>query len=234
MADAFLQDATFFDAVVEEMLLHPNADVAAEATWVIANALYNADKNKLTGNFLRRLRAELNNYKNSRYLPNSRIKTAVGEALATVENLLKAHADLAAKIKAFKEPAPVPMPAPVPVCVAAAAATPDLTPMEIDYDVSWFVDTKHSNTCEFNLPCEVDIPPSAFELLSRYYPRKTTSRIVCELIRSVEANDNQYTPIPENAVLTVKDLTDLDELGFVVKGGCLGIRPNIVSAFFDY
>jgi hypothetical protein len=233
MADAFLQDAIFFEAVVEEMLLHPNADVAAECAWTIGNALYNADKNKLKGNFLQRLRADLNNYKNSRYLPNSRIKTVVGEALATIENTLKAHADLAAKIKVFMEPTPVPTPV-APVCVAAAAATPDLTPMEIDYDSSWFIDTKPSYPSEFNLPCEVDIPPSAFELLSRYYPRKTTSRIVHELIRSVEANDNQYTPMPENTVLTVQDLTDLDELGFVVKGGCLGIRANIVSAFFNY
>jgi hypothetical protein len=243
MADKFFDDADLFDAVVDAMLLDSDCSAAAENAWVITNAVAKCDIGRRKGNFLQRLRAELNNYKNSRYIMNQRTKTAVSEALVAIENAIKKHADAAARVKelmnAFKEPL---LSLPTQPCVA----TPTLSTisMEVDEDTAWLFDNSpvpnlwNLPTARpelYNVPCErpdLYLPPTAYELLAKGFARKETSKVVYDLIRSVEANGNTYTPISKDMVLTVDDLTTLEDLGFTIVRGCIGISAAIVSRFY--
>jgi hypothetical protein len=240
IADRFFQDKHVFEAIVEKMLFDPDCSVAAENAWVLVNAVATCDVNQLKGNFLQRLRSELNNYKNSRYILNASTKKAVAEALEKIETAIKAHADAATKVKnaldALKEPAPVPCVVPTPALSAIS--------MEVDDDACWSFDNKpvpqlwnlSTERPElWNLPCERPepfMPPTAYELLAKGFARKATSKVVYDLIRSVEANSNTYTPIPKDTRLTVEDLTTLEDLGFSIVRGCIGINTAIVNRFY--
>ena len=97
----------------------------------------------------------------------------------------------------------------------------------------------------FNYPCEIPCavappmpslsifnPPSAVTLLLRKTVQEFTSETVYNLIRSVETNNLQFTPIPTGTTLTVEDLKSLEARGYVIVRGSIGINPAITLALY--
>ena len=215
MADKFFQDSKLFDVVVHKMLDDDDKGVNSENAWILTNAIIRADRTKLSDEFLCRLQTELNNYINMCFFRFQNSIPVVTQIMAIIEGEISARAK--AKLAALSTTVP------------ALVIDDD---MDIDYDASWHI--KESNACEVlaTPPCEVDetyMPPSAYELLAKGAPRKATSRVVHDLIRSVEANGNGNTPVPRDTLLTVDDLDMLDELGFSIVRGCVGISARVTS-----
>ena len=75
-------------------------------------------------------------------------------------------------------------------------------------------------------------PPTALDLLLGDAVYAGTSRTVYNLIRSVEQNGCNFTPIPEDVVLTVTDLKSLESRGFVISRGYIGINTTLSTAFY--
>jgi hypothetical protein len=147
----------------------------------------------------------------SRYVYDS-TKTAVNESLTFLEDAIDSRAE-----------------------VVAAHMTPtERTDMEIDEDASWVIDDKPIPHIESNIPCEISMftPPTALELLTKGFVPKKTSKVVYDLIRSVEANNLNYTPVPKDALLGVDDLMALEERGFSIQNGYVGISTRILYSYY--
>ena len=211
MADRFFKDTELYDAIIEDMLHDWNSRITSESAWIIGNAIVNADLGSLTTTFLKFLRAKLTNYVNSRYVYDS-TKTAVNKSLTFLEDAIDSRAE-----------------------VIAAPMTPtERTDMEIDEDAYWVIDDKPIPHIESNMPYEMNTftPPTALELLTKGFVPKTTSKVVYDLIRSVEANNLNYTPMPKDALLGVDDLMALEELGFSIQNGYVGISTRILYSYY--
>ena len=74
-------------------------------------------------------------------------------------------------------------------------------------------------------------PPTALDLLMGAAAYTGTSRTVYNLIRSVEANNFDFTAVSEDLVLTVADLRTLELRGFVITCGYVGINPLLSISF---
>lgn len=95
-------------------------------------------------------------------------------------------------------------------------------PIHIDVDET-DSDSTVSTLCE-------DIP-TAVDLLMAQRVFEPTSKTVADLIESVRANDNNFTPVPPRVLLSIYDLKALEARGFVIHNGYVGINPYIVSVF---
>lgn len=210
MADRFFKDTELYDAIIEDMLHDYDSRISSESAWIIGNAIVNAALGSLTTTFLKFLRAKLTNYVNSRYVYDS-TKTAVNKSLTVLKDAIDSRE------------------------VVAAPMTPtERTDMEIDEDASWVIDDKPIPHIESNMPCEISMftPPTALELLTKGFVPKTTSKVVYDLIRSVEANSLNYTPVPKDTLLTVDDLMALEERGFSILNGYVGISTRILYSYY--
>lgn len=106
----------------------------------------------------------------------------------------------------------------------------------------------------FNLPCERPAPapaaptqaqapvcnetqhfnpPCALDLLRRSMNFAPTNVIVNNLIMNVQAAGGAFTPLPENTVLTVADLSALEARGFVIIRGYIGINAALSAVVFN-
>jgi hypothetical protein len=228
MADVFFKDSQLVDTVIENML-SDYSNVAVENVMILANAVEKADMTTLTGNFLRRLHSVIVQFKREEVSQDTKVNTAVKEAIKTLSDTISAHAKAEqAVLQALKEPMPTPIHVPT-LCIAQNPAV--VSYVELENDAAW--NNKTAPYAEFNLPCERDdhLPPTAYELLAKTFPRKPTSKVVYDLIRSVEANSNSYTPVPKDTRLTIDDLTTLEELGYSIVRGCVGISTSVLSRF---
>jgi len=86
-------------------------------------------------------------------------------------------------------------------------------------------------------PCEISgftlyNPPSAADLLQKRIVRGVTSAAVFNLVQILEANNLQFTPIPDDMALTAEDLKALETRGYAISGGRIGINPVLSMAFY--
>ena len=233
----FLQDEDLFEAVAKRIRLGEDNAVVTESVWVICNSLAHvqlADLSSfrlfevcdalqvfLQGDhgsplirdeaeiYLQNVEAEINN----RYPPT----TPVVEP-ETVYDDFTFHG--------------------VKYEVKCSPPTTPVVEPETVYDDFTFHEEDYTLRTEMQPPCvcpgfTIYNPPSAATLLQKNIIYEFTSVTVFDLIKSLESNNLQFTPIPAGTKLTVEDLAALETRGFTIIRGHIGINPALSKAMYN-
>jgi hypothetical protein len=222
----FLQDEDLFDAIATLIRLDDSVATTVEAVFVIMNSLHHVNLHDLAQFRLFEVRDLLSGF----------VKDNIGRAnfRAEVETMLtKVDAEIRAR---FPPSTPVVEPEEEDDTVYEEYGAD----MEIDYDSAWYpTASERAETIfsEAQPPCEIPAfsifnPPSAVDLLRKKIIFEFTSATVFNLIQSLEANNLQFTPIPDGTTLTVEDLKALETRGYVIVRGAIGINPTITLALY--
>jgi hypothetical protein len=209
MGQMFLEDEELFEAVANHIQLGEDSALVSESVWVISNSLAHTQLKDLSHFRLFEVCNVLQVFLQGDH-GSSMIRDAAESHLQKVEAEIN---------KRFP-----PM-------------TPFIEPMADYYE---YIMHEEDNT----LPAEpqspskcpgftIYNPPSAFDLLRKNLIFDMTSATVFDLITTLEANDLQFTPIPEGTTLTVDDLAALETRGFVIRRGCIGINPALTLAVYN-
>lgn len=218
----FLQDEEFFDAVSDHIRLSEDDRVVSEAVYVIVNSLAHVNLKNLAQFTLFDVRDVLQDF------------LQIGAGSSKIQKEADATLDkVEAEINARYPPTPV-------VEEEDTVYEENGVDLEVDYDSTWYPtasERAEAIYAEAQPPCELPAftiynPPCAVDLLRKKIIFEFTSLTVYNLIMSVEANNLQFTPIPEGTSLTVEDLKALETRGYTIVRGCIGINPTISLAMY--
>ncbi len=234
MGSKFFQDGvdytySLYEDVLTIIRLGENRRAIPEAVWVLANALHHVKDLSTLSHFQLTEVADVLRMFLSMDIGGAQVQR---EATATIARI---EAEITAR--------------------TAPVAEPETTTVYDDYNYDNYNDNNNYDEADFgpadmeidevfNYPCEIPCapttlpslsifnPPSAITLLQRKTVHEFTSETVYNLIRSVEANNLQFTPIPTGTTLTVEDLKALEQRGYSIVRGMVGINPAITVALY--
>jgi hypothetical protein len=239
VGDLFLNDDVLVAKVcdiIESYVGRRHSHQAIEPAYVLINAIARCSSlQSLSDDLIDRVEMVLLDVMDR--VKNKTFETAVNEALNAIGSE-KIHRD---EMVAEEE---------------MAALLSEIDAERSDYEAKYIetesddmeIDDYACNPC-FNLPCEHPTPapapapvynetqhfnpPCALDLLRRNLNFAPTSAIVNNLILSVQAAGGAFTPLPENTVLTVADLSALEARGFAIVRGYIGINTALSAIVFN-